>query len=116
MIIMPNVTPFRRPIRWDNLRADEAVAIVRTRAVQSGNVIFTEHAWERVDQRDITRNDIMMALRTGQCDGAPKKNDKGDWQVIVVKRLPGRREVGVVTVIIKDDEKLIVRTVQWMDL
>jgi hypothetical protein len=38
-----------------------------------------------------------------------------EWKVVVVKRMPGTREAGVVTLIAKDDNTLFVKTVQWMD-
>lgn len=33
----------------------------------------------------------------------------------MTKRLAGTREAGAVTVIMENEEKLIIRTVQWMD-
>ena len=112
---MGDVTPFPRPVNWSNLRADEGEAIIRSRAAVTGQVIFTEHTWDRVDWREIPREDVFDILRTGYCD-TPMKNEKGDWQVVVTKRMAGHREAGAVTILFEDDEKLIVRTVMWMDL
>ena len=115
---MSNVTPFQRPINWSRLRADEAERIVRDRAQpdRTGQVVLTDHAWDRVGERDITRADVFRILREGRCHDPPSRNDNGDWQVIMTKRLAGQREAGAVTVIIHDKDMLVIRTVQWMDV
>lgn len=115
---MSNVTPLRRPINWKKLRSDEAERIVRQRAHpnSTGYVIFTNHAWDRVSERDIPREDAFKILRTGHCVDPPIRNEHGHWQVIIVKRIGNIREAGIVTVILEDEEKLIVRTIEWMDL
>ena len=115
---MGEVTPFRRPINWSKLREDDAERIIneRARGENTVNVIFTDHAWERVNQREITREDVFKILRGGHCAEPPRRNEKGQWQVIMSKRLQGSREAGAVTVIFEGDEKLVVRTVQWMDV
>lgn len=48
-------------------------------------------------------------------DSAPERTERGEWKVTVVKRIAGRREAGVVTIILKDAETLFVKTVEWMD-
>lgn len=107
-----------RRVNWQKLRADEAEWLIRQRAKEDSteNVIFTDHAWDRIEERDITREDVFRILRSGRCVEAPQRNEKGHWQVIVSKRLQGSREAGAVTIILEDSEKLIIRTVQWMDV
>lgn len=114
---MGDIMKFPRPINWKKLRSDEAEQLIRERAARgrTGGVIFTDHAWDRVDERDITREDVFRILREGFCQ-TPEKNEEGEWQVIVTKRVKGQREAGAVTIILEDDEKLIIRTVEWMDL
>jgi hypothetical protein len=113
---MTTVTPFRRPINWARLRQDEAELIVRSRASDSDNMIFTYHAWDRGDEREFTREDVFQMLQTGHCHGAPERNEEGDWQVVMVARIAGNRDAGAVTVILEGETKLVIRTVQWMDL
>lgn len=110
---MGDVTPLRRPINWDKLRSDEAEKVIRRRAETTGSIIYTDHFWER-EERDIVREDVADILRTGFCD-EPKRNEFGNWQVIVSKRLHGHREAAAVTVILEDEEKLLIRTVEWLD-
>ncbi|MGB1214622.1 MAG: DUF4258 domain-containing protein [Pikeienuella sp.] len=114
---MGEVKPFRRPIRWSDLRPDEAEVVIgdRSSPENTANVIFTNHAFDRVGERDITRLDAFRILRTGSCVDGPKKDDDGNWVVTMAKRLKGRREAGVVTVIVVGEEKLIIPTIEWMD-
>ena len=114
---MSNVTPFRRPINWGRLRTDEAERVIRQRASpeNTGQVIFTNHTWDRVPEREIPRKDVFDILRTGYCLGQPIRNERGHWQVIVSKQIAGRREAGAVTIILESEEMLIIRTVEWMD-
>jgi hypothetical protein len=110
-----NVT-LLRPIHWDNLRADEAARTIRLWAANSAKVIFSDHAWDRVDEREITREDAFQILMHGHCEDGPKKNEKGHWQVTMTRRMANRREAGAVTVILRDQEALLIRTVEWMDM
>jgi hypothetical protein len=115
---MSVVTPFRRPINWGHLRQDDAERIVRSRAsdANTGRVIFTEHTWDRASEREFTREDIFQILRHGHCLEQPERNEQGEWQVIMVARIGGSRDAGAVTVILEDENTLIIRTVQWMDI
>jgi hypothetical protein len=111
---MAEPIPFRRPINWDRLRADEAERIIRERCGETGKVSFSEHAFDRVEYRSITTEDVYWILETGYVEGRPVL-DGAEWKVLVVKRMPGTREAGVVTLIIEDDETIFVKTVEWMD-
>ncbi|WP_158925465.1 DUF4258 domain-containing protein [Acidisphaera sp. S103] len=116
---MADPTPFVRPIRWDRLRTDEAERIIRKRVQDTGNVIISEHAFERIDERfsgpAFTTVDVYHILETGRIREAPIREATGEWKVIVVRRLPGTREAGVVTLIARTDDTLFVKTVEWMD-
>lgn len=111
---MENIVPLRRPVRWDRLRCDEAERLVRERAKASENVIITHHAAQRLLERGILDIDLFRALRNGQVvDDPVRVND--DWEVKVVKRLKGARDVQTVTIIVRADETLIIKTVMWRD-
>jgi Domain of unknown function (DUF4258) len=111
---MADPIPFRRPIRWARLRADEAERVIRERCRDTANVFIGEHAFDRVEERTITTEDVYWILETGHVIDAPIK-EGGKWKVIVARRMPGTREAGVVTLIAEDDGTLVVKTVQWMD-
>ncbi len=106
-----------RPVHWGRLRADEAERIVRERAAASANVIFGAHAFERVELRSITEIDARTILSKGHVEGAPVLMKNGvDWKVVVVRRMPGEREAGVVTIVFAPPrQELFVMTVEWMD-
>ena len=98
------------------LRMTAAVAerVVRRRVSDSANVIITHHAAERMDERGVTLSDVLTILEKGHVYVAPRLNEHRDWQAEVERRMPGGREVAVVTVI-PQAERLIVKTVMWRD-
>jgi hypothetical protein len=109
------IVPYKRPVNWKSLRCDEAEQVIRTRANDTDNVIITDHAFDRVENREIIQPDILNILRTGYVIDNPQLAKKGGWEVIVKKKLRGRREAAVVTVIFKESEKIIIVTVMWVD-
>ena len=111
---MVSPTPLKRPINWRKLRSDEAERVVRQRAEDSFNVTISEHAFDRVELRSITVEDVHWILKEGYIEGDPIFED-GEWKVIVVKRMPGTRHAGVVKLFVQDDEYLFVKTFEWMD-
>jgi hypothetical protein len=116
---MVDPVPLRRPPRWELLRSDEAERIIREWSKDTGRVIITSHAFERVEERSelelVDTPTIYRILQTGQVFGEPTKNERGHWQAIMAARMPGGREACAVTVIVRDDQTLIVRTVMWKD-
>ena len=83
------------------------------------HLIITEHAFDRVDARGTDSLDTMTVyrvLQTGTVFGDPVVNERGHWQATMAKRMPGGRDACVVTVIVRGDHTLIVRTVMWRDL
>lgn len=111
---MGDIVPIR-PIRWGALRQDEAEREVRARAQKRGNVIITDHAFDRVEGREITEPDVIHILRTGHVEVEMERLSGNDWKVLVTKRMKGRREAGVATIILREDKLLIVKTVEWVD-
>lgn len=105
-----------RPIRWKDLRPDEAERLIRTRAADSKNVIISMHACERLDERSsITDLDIYRILREGHVVDTPIRNAKGDWEAIIQKKINGGRDAAAVTIIFNSGEKVKVKTVMWID-
>ena len=112
---MADPPAFRRPIRWHALRADEAERIIRERVADTDNVIFSEHAFDRVDERSITQEEAYWILEGGSVESQPERVGEAEWKVLVARRMPGTREAGVVTAIAKDDRRIFVITVEWLD-
>lgn len=96
------------------MRADEAERVIRERAADTGNVIISVHAFDRVEERTILTEDVYWILRKGYVEGQPIFED-GEWKVVVVKRMPGGREAGAVTLIVEAEQTIFVKTVEWMD-
>ena len=112
---MADVVPFQRPIHWDNLRADEAERLIHERSVTTSNVNFTDHAFDRVDLRDISQVDAYEILRSGHVTEAPIKNEHNEWEVKICKRPRGNREAVVITIVVEETEELTIITVMWKD-
>lgn len=84
-------------------------------ASESSQVILTEHAMERMEERDITSKMIFDVLRKGTlCGAVTEAKLAGDFKAKLTYQVPNRRHVGVVT-IVKQSQKLIVVTVEWED-
>lgn len=79
-------------------------------------VYLSRHAIERMEQRSITRIDVIRVLKRGHIDGDISPGDNpGEWKCKVVANVKGSRDIGVVTLVIGSD-KLLVKTVEWEDL
>ncbi|SMH29514.1 DUF4258 domain-containing protein [Azospirillum agricola] len=111
---MPDPVPFQRPINWTRLRSNEAERVIKDRAKNTENVEISLHAYDRIGERSILAGDVYRILQEGTVEGAPVLED-GEWKVIMVKRMPGTRTAGVVTLIIADNNEVFVKTVEWMD-
>jgi hypothetical protein len=89
---------------------------IKELAKNTDNITWGDHAFDRSDERDISITDGLAVLRTGLLDDHIEPgNAPGEWKGKMIKSVKGRREVGVVVIIIKDAE-LFVKTVEWEDL
>ena len=97
-----------------NLVGTEREIHRRTRI--SSNVDISQHATERMQERGIVIKDMFRVLREGYIDDSPiKDNRTGDLKYKIKRKIVGRREVGVITVV-PSGERLIIVTVEWEDL
>lgn len=104
----PNVRPMRP-------RPNVLEARIRELSVNSIKVMWGTHTKERMRERDITDVMLFDTLRTGTLRGDIIPGNKpGEWVAKMVKEQRGRREVGVITVVIRN-ERLFVKTVEWED-
>ncbi len=111
MTNQPNrvVTPFRP-------RTADLVAAIRKAAIDSKNVLFGDHALDRMEERGITTLDALRVLRTGDIDEPPEAGRKvGEWKCKVTARLRGSRDAGVITIVMVTG-RLFIKTVEWEDL
>jgi hypothetical protein len=95
-----------------------ALRRIRALAAKSENVLFTAHALDQMEAREIFDGDVLRIFRSeaSSIKGEVKKGKRsGECHCKVVRRIRGNREAGVVTVILPTD-KLLVLTVEWEDL
>ena len=78
------------------------------------NVIFGNHARQRMGERDMTDVDVLRVLRTGSIEGWPEATERNEWKCKMVLKMRGGRTAGVITIILHGN-KLFVKTVEWED-
>jgi hypothetical protein len=82
----------------------------------AGEVAFSDHALDRMDERSITDIQVERALRTGEIRGEVEPGRReGEWKCKIVERMKGQREIGVVTIVLRN-ARLFIKTVEWEDL
>jgi len=70
---------------------------------------------DRMLERDITDEVALDVLRNGYLAGEVELGkNPGEWKLKVAKQIKGRRQVGVVVVVIRE-RRLLVKTVEWED-
>lgn len=104
----------RQPIPF-RMRHDRALAIVRRLAVDTAKIQWGIHAFERMLERDISDLMAVEVLRGGHIRGpiVPGRSP-GEWKLKIARQIKGRRELGVIVVIMRE-ERLFVKTVEWED-
>ena len=94
------------------------IARIREIAKKSENVFFSDHASERLLERGLTDLDVIRGYRIGDIVGAISPGERDDeWVCEVVfpsSNELGRREVGVITIVVKAS-RLRIKTVMWKD-
>lgn len=104
------------PVRQLVPRPGEMLARIQQLAAQSSNVGFSDHAEDRMEERGITDLDVLRVLRGGTISGSIEPGRKeGEWKCKVVAPVKGRREIGVVTLLIRN-RRLRIKTVEWEDV
>ena len=101
--------------RYLYLTARAATRAIRERAAVTENVILTEHAMDRMVERDISAPEVFTILRRGTVHAAPALTEEGEWKAEIEMRLPGSGNAAVVTVF-RDGDRLVVVTVMWRDM
>ena len=81
-----------------------------------GQVAFSNHAIERMEERGISDIQVQRALTSGEIRGEIEPGQSsGEWKCKIVERMKGLREIGVATVVIRN-ARLFIKTVEWEDL
>ena len=98
------------------MNARRAEEVIRKIAVNDTAIQFTTHAQERMEERDISLADVVRVLRNGTVEEPPKAGKgKDEWKAKVIRHQRGCRDIGVVTLVVRESTLLIL-TVEWEDL
>ena len=93
----------------------QLIAIIRS-LVTDPNIIILQHAFDRMSERGIKINEMKRVLRLGDIVGpivAGRTNDEWTCKVVHAPRYPSvRREIGVVTIVVRE-QLLLIKTVEW---
>lgn len=96
------------------LSKKEAEQKIHEISLNSKNVIITDHAKERMEERGFVTQDLFGILREGYVDSeAVLDKDKNNWKYKITKRIDTIREAGVVTAIVDDYKRLVIITIEW---
>lgn len=98
------------------MRPETIRALVHRLARDTANIKWSVHALARMSERGIRDHVVVDVLRGGDVKGEidPGKNS-GEWKVKMTREAKGRREVGVVVVVIRN-ARLFVKTAEWEDV
>lgn len=105
----------RKTVTTLKLSASRAEKIVQERAQDADNIIFGDHAMERMEERGIYDHDVLRILRGGWVDNTPELTDDGEWKCKMTLELKRGRSAGVITIILHGG-MLFVKTVEWEDV
>lgn len=97
-------------------RPDDLLRTIRELARDTENIAWGRHARDRMIERDIQDVVAVDVIRLGYIKGEVEPTgNAGEWKVKLCMTVKGRREVGVVTIVI-DTRSLFVKTVEWEDV
>lgn len=98
------------------LRPEPLRDLIHRLAANSANVGWSKHALDRMAERGITDKMAIEVLRHGMVRGPVEGGaNPGEWKAKMVFPTRGRRDVGVVVVVVKN-ARLFVKTAEWEDL
>ena len=92
----------------------QAQAILADLARDSGNIIVTHHAQERMDERGITWRQVVRCLEKGTITEGPAPDLKGGWK-LTVETISAGDPLAVVAAVTEDAQgnKAIVVTAYY---
>jgi Domain of unknown function (DUF4258) len=89
--------------------------LVHRLALDTANISWSQHALDRMVERDIRDHVALDVLRRGEIKGDIEPGQHpGEWKTKLVREAKGRREAGVVVLVVRNT-RLFVKTVEWED-
>jgi hypothetical protein len=97
------------------LRREQVVQRIKELAAE-GKIAFADHAYDQMEARGISDVMAKRAIERGDLKGEVEPGKRpGEWKAKIVEKMKGAREIGVVTILIKN-ARIFVKTVEWEDL
>ena len=111
---MDDPTPGKKVTAY-RLTPAMATKRIRALAARTDDIDWSNHALERMEEREIFDVDVVRTMRGGEIAGEPEPARLGEWKCKFVRQVRGGRSVGVVVIILQNN-RLLVKTVEWEDL
>lgn len=106
----------QRAVAKLTLRPNEFIERVRFLASDTRFVGWSRHARDRMAERGISIRVALTVIREGHVAGPIEPGtSRGEWKAKIVRNVKGRRDVGVVVLLIRNN-RLLVKTVEWEDI
>ena len=94
-----------QPIR---ISIDKAKEIIQKAAADSRLVFFTDHAYERMFERNVTQTQVMGLLKCGQVGEPIPDNIRGNWTCEVEGWSAGQHLIVVVAIENNNDGTVVI--------
>lgn len=105
MIGMSKIIPF-------NLTEPEALALLRDCARDESKLFISQHARERMQERHITRKQVLACMEKGRISEGPYRDIKGDWKCNVEHYTAGNVITAAVAIKYNENgERIVIVTV-----
>jgi len=89
------------------LNKNDYLKLVREIQADSFNVHKSQHAIERMIERDVSDQELFLCLRDGQIEEDPKQNENFEWES-VLNCFSAGRNISVPTIITEHGNKKII--------
>lgn len=101
MIGMATITPIK-------MNDNEAREILRRCAANDSKIFICQHARDRMEERNITRTQILSCLERGTIDESPYRDPRGDWRCSIKHYISGNVVTAAVAIKYKNNGEYIV--------
>lgn len=98
---MTNVIPLPRDVCRYGYTKNQALTFLKELADEGDRVFPTQHAYQRMDEREVTFSQVLCVLRRGTLTDGPKLGEQTTWEMRYRADCAGQ-DVSVVASIDKD--------------
>ena len=106
----------RNPVARIAIRPTHFIERIRFLAADTSTIWWSQHARKRMAERGISNRVALTVIREGMVSGPIEAGQsQGEWKAKIIRNVKGRRDVGVVVLLIRNN-RILVKTVEWEDV